>query len=76
MATPALNTIVKMIESLPEPLQEQAVEHLRAYISDLQDAQKWDKAYAKTKSKLTATARRARKEISEGKAEPMDFKRL
>ena len=76
MVTPTMNTVMKMLESLPEPLQKQAAERLREYIVEMQDEQKWDKSFAKTQSKLAAGAKRARKEIAEGKAQPMDFKRL
>ena len=76
MVTPTMNTVMKMLESLPEPLQKQAAERLREYIVEMQDEQKWDKSFAKTQSKLTLGAKRARKEIAQGKAQPMDFKRL
>jgi hypothetical protein len=76
MVTPTMNTIMKMLESLPEPLQKQAAERLREYIAEMQDDQKWDNSFTKTQAKLTEAAKRARKEISEGKAQPMDFKRL
>ena len=49
MATPALTTILKMIEILPESRQNQVVEHLREYIADLEDEDKWDKAFAITR---------------------------
>jgi len=76
MVTPTMNTIMKMLESLPEPLQKQAAERLREYIAEMQDEQKWDNSFTKTQAKLTEAAKRARKEIAEGKAQPMDFKRL
>jgi len=52
------------------------VEYLREYILDLQDELKWDTLFKRTQDKLVAAARRAKKEIVTGKAEPMDFKRL
>jgi hypothetical protein len=36
MSSTAIVTVTKM-ESLPEPTQEQVVEHLREYLEDLQD---------------------------------------
>ena len=41
MSSPAINTVIKMMESLPEDKQDKIVEHLREYIQDLQDEQKW-----------------------------------
>jgi len=73
MVTPALNTIIKMIEQLPEPDQERVAEHLREYLAELEDDEKWDAAFAKSQDKLVYAAREARKEIAEGKSEPMDF---
>lgn len=76
MVTPALTTILKMVEDLPEPLQNQIADHLREYIADLEDEEKWDEAFARTQEKLTHVTREVTKEIGEGKSEPMDFDRL
>jgi hypothetical protein len=76
MSTPAIMTLTKMMETLPVSVQEQAVEHLRDYLAELQDENQWDALYDKTQHQLVETAKRARQEIAEGKAKPMDFKRL
>jgi len=76
MVTPAVNTIIKMIEQLPESDQERVAEHLREYLAELEDEQKWEDAFAKSQDKLILTAREARKQIAEGKSEPMDFDKL
>jgi DNA phosphorothioation-dependent restriction protein DptG len=73
MVTPAVNTIIKMIEQLPESDQEKVAEHLREYLAELEEEQKWDEAFAKSQDKLIYAAREARKQITEGKSEPMDF---
>jgi len=71
MSTAAV-TILKMMESLPDSAQEQVVEHLRSYIADLQDERQWDMLVKKTEKQLVAAARRAKAEIAEGKARPLD----
>jgi len=76
MPSTAIVTVEKMLESLPEEMQERVVEHLREYIPDLQDELQWDALFKQTQDKLVAAARRAKEEIAAGKAEPMDFKRL
>ena len=76
MASTAIATVEKMLESLPEEAQERVVEHLREYILDLQDELQWDALFKRTQDKLIAAARRAKEEIAAGKAEPMDFERL
>ena len=76
MVTPALTTILKMIEDLPEPLQEQIANHLREYIADFDDEEQWDAAFAKTQDKLAYVTREVTKQIAEGKSAPMDFNRL
>ncbi len=76
MVTPAVNTIIKMIEQLPESDQERVAEHLREYLAELEDDEKWDEAFAKSQDKLIYAAREARKQIAEGKSEPMDFDKL
>ena len=35
MLSPAINTVIKMMEFLPEDKQDKIVEHLREYIQDL-----------------------------------------
>ncbi len=41
--------------------------------NDLQDEIKWDNSFAKSQSKLVASARIAKQEIAEGKAVVLDF---
>ena len=76
MASNAITTIPRMIETLPEALQNQIVEHLREYIAELQDELRWEASFNNTQDQLIAAARRAKQEIAEGKAEPMDLDRL
>ena len=76
MASAAILTMTKMMERLPEPAQDQALEYLRSYIAEMRAEQKWDKLFSETQDQLIAAARKARKEIAEGKARPMDFARL
>jgi hypothetical protein len=76
MSFRAIATIVRMLESLPEPAQEQVVEHLREYLADLQDELEWDALFNKTQQQLVEAAQRAKEEIAEGQAQPMDYERL
>ncbi|MYF99745.1 hypothetical protein F4212_11555 [Candidatus Poribacteria bacterium] len=52
------------------------VKHLREYIVDLHDELQWDISFYNTQDQLVAAAQRAKQEIAEGKAEPMDLDRL
>lgn len=76
MSSNAIITITRMMETLPEALQNQIVEHLREYIAELQDELQWDTSFNRTQDQLVAAARRAKQEIAEGKTEPMDLDRL
>ncbi len=76
MTSVAITTMTKMMETLPEPAQNQALEHLRNYVAEVQSEQKWDTLFGQTQDQLTTAARRARAEIAAGKAQPMDFDRL
>lgn len=76
MSTATIETVVKMLETLPAPAQERAVEHLREYIENLRDEAHWDAQFEKSSNKLSEMANRARKEIAEGKAVSMDFEKL
>jgi hypothetical protein len=72
MSSTAIATVTKMMESLPEPAQDQMVARLREYLADLQDEGQWDTLFKKTEPQLIAAARRARQGIAQGLAKPMD----
>jgi hypothetical protein len=76
MPTNAGITMMKMIESLPEPVQERALEHMQQYIEDIRDELKWTDSFGNSQSKLIAAAQQAREEIVRGKATPMNFEDL
>lgn len=73
--TKAIETAVKILESLPEPTQENLVEELRRLALEAQDEAKWDKNFTRN-SGLENAARNVRKDIAEGKASEMDFEQL
>lgn len=76
MASNAITTITRMMETLPEVIQNQIVEHLREYITELEDELHWETSFNNRQDQLIAAARRAKQEIADGKAEPMDLDRL
>ncbi len=76
MSSPAIATVLKMIESLPENAQNRVLEHLQEYIQDLEEELKWEQSFKKTQPNLIAAAKRAKKEIAEGSAKPMDYDEL
>ena len=70
--TAATATVMKMMESLPEPIQERVLEHLQDYIEDMRDEMQWNESFARTQDKLAAAARKARAEIARGLAAPLN----
>jgi translation initiation factor 2B subunit (eIF-2B alpha/beta/delta family) len=76
MASAPTMTIIKMLETLPEQLQDHVVEHVREYIEDLRDEFRWNESFARTQETLVTAARLARKEIAEGKASLLDVEKL
>jgi RNA binding exosome subunit len=76
MSSPTITTIVKMVESLPDDLQEKVAEHIREYIADLEDDQRWDASFKRTQENLVAAARKAKQEIAAGQAVLMDYEQL
>ena len=76
MSSTAIATVIKIMESLPETAQDRVVEHLREYLEDLRDELQWDTLFRKTQPQLIVAARRAKKEIAEGLAQPMDYDQL
>ena len=76
MSSATITTIVKMVESLPNDLQERVAEHIREYIADLADEEQWDSSFQKSHTNLVDAARKAKQEIAEGKSVPMDYDSL
>lgn len=76
MSSPSAMTIIKILETLPEKLQDRVVEHLREYIEDLRDEFRWNESFSRTQESLVSAARLARKEIAEGHSGPLDVEKL
>ena len=76
MRCTTLNTINKMLESLPENKQEQVLNHLYDYITELQDEIKWDLLFKNSEKEISQIARAVKKEIKEGKIKDFDYDRL
>jgi len=76
MASAAIATVIKMIESLPEDAQDQVVEHLREYLEDLKDERRWDRTFKRSQSQLMTAAQRARREAAEGLSKPLNHRDL
>jgi hypothetical protein len=76
MSSNSISTIIKMVESLPDDLQDRVVEQIRTYITDLEEEAKWDASFQRTRNNLVATARQAKQEIAEGRSIPMDYDQL
>ena len=68
MSSTAIHTVVKIMESLPAEIQERVAEHIREYVSNLQDEARWDESFLKTQNNLIAAAHRAKQEIADGQA--------
>jgi hypothetical protein len=72
----AAQTVIKMLETLPEPAQERVVETLAALIEEARSEDRWDDLFSRKVNGLAAAARRAREEIAAGKSSPMDYDKL
>lgn len=72
MASEALATVVKMIESLPESVQDRVVERLRDHIEDAREEMQWDESFSRSQVALAAAARKARAEVTQGLAVPLN----
>ncbi|MEP7213046.1 MAG: hypothetical protein ABI791_08230 [Acidobacteriota bacterium] len=76
MSSATIDTITKILESLPEPVQDRAVEHLRDYLEEITDEIRWDESFGRTSDKLSAFAQKVREEIAAGKSETMKLDKL
>lgn len=73
--TNAIETAIRLLETLPESTQEHLVEKLRRLAFEAQDEAHWDKLFAHGEG-LKAAARKAAQKIAAGKASNMDFNKL
>ena len=76
MSSEAIETVTKMIESLPEDAQDRVVEHLLEYMEALNDELRWNDSFERSQARLVEAARRAQEEIAAGQAKPMDYDQL
>ncbi len=65
-----------MLESLPEEAQQRVVERLRDLVEEARDEAQWDELFQRKQAGLVAAARKARQEITAGKATDMDYDKL
>ena len=76
MSSATIATVIGMMESVPESIQNRIVEHLRNYFDELKDEIEWDLLVSKTQPELIETAKRAKNEIVAGHAVAMDCGQL
>lgn len=76
MSNATIQTLTKMLESLPDSVQDRAIEHLRDYLEEITDEIRWDESFVRTPETLAEAARFARRQFKEGKTEPFDIERL
>lgn len=76
MASAAVETLIKMVESVPEPVQERLVERVRELLHEMRDDLKWEELFARSQDKLGEMANEALRQHDAGLSEPMDYDRL
>jgi hypothetical protein len=69
-------TITKMIESLPKSVQERVLEEIKPIISEALDEAEWQMEFEGSQENLVSIARKVKREIKAGRAEPMDYEKL
>ena len=69
-------TITKMIESLPKSVQERVLEEIKPIISEALDEAEWQMEFEGSQENLVSIARKVKRAIKAGRAEPMDYEKL
>ncbi len=67
MKSTATLTVLKMLEGLPDSIQDRVVEHLRDYIEDMREEAQWTESFSQSQEKLGSMAQKARKDKAEGR---------
>ncbi len=76
MSNNSVVTVTKMLEGLPQSVQDRAIEHLREYLDEITEEIRWDESFATSSDKLSLAARRAREQFKAGKAERLELASL
>jgi len=76
MSKENIATVVKFLESFSDAQQERIIEHLRNYITDMEDELKWEQSFRKTQDKLVEAAKLAKQQIAQGQGQAMDYDQL
>lgn len=76
MSSNTIATVTKMLETLPDHMQDRVAEHLREYIDEIYDELQWDEQFRSSQGGLVAAARRAKEQIAQGFSKPMDIDAL
>ncbi|MFV9690770.1 MAG: hypothetical protein ACNY01_07370 [Desulfobacteria bacterium] len=48
MTSATTATMMKMLDTFPEALQDRALEHLREYIEDIREEMQWNESFSKS----------------------------
>lgn len=72
----SIETIVKIMESLPADEQLRVVDLVRNTIVENRDEIKWDLLFKNKERSLVKVAKKAKQEISQGLAKPIDYDKL
>ncbi len=72
----AVETAIKMLDTLPEDAQDRVVEALAILVEEARDEAEWNDLFTRKAEGLAAAARLARSQIAAGNASPMDYNKL
>jgi len=76
MISKSIETVIKMMESVPEPMQDYITTEVGRIITEAKDDAIWETLFIKNQDGLIKAAKAAKAEIKAGSAQPMDFERL
>lgn len=71
MASASIETLVKMMKSVPEPLQDQVIERMREHLAEVLDDLQWEETIAKSQDQLERKELRSKEEAAPGDATEM-----
>jgi hypothetical protein len=59
--TSIATTIIKMLDTVTEVIQDRILEHMREYIADIREETQWNESFNKSQNQLIYAARQARR---------------
>lgn len=76
MSTATKETLITMLDTLPDPMQDVLLEKMREIIADMKDDAEWNRFFTEKKDIISAATKKAIEQHRKGQTKPTDPSKL